>query len=104
MTFSRVDNCFPLFPLIALYFLISLLQKQGFSNLLGRTPHKRTSIQDGVQLIVNWSKVFTFPDPVNQIIVTTLLLDNRPRLLGQNADLLVTLLSDAKVKRIFILD
>lgn len=104
MTFSRVDYCFPLFPLIALYFLIPLLQKQGFSNLLGCTPHKRTSIQDGVQLIVNWSKVFTFPDPVNQIIVTTLLLDNRPRLLGQNADLLVTLLSDAKVKRIIILD
>ena len=104
MTFSRVDYCFPLFPLIALYFSIPLLQKQGFPNLLGCTPHKRTSIQDGVQLNVNWSKVFTFPDPVNQIIVTTLLLDNRPRLLGQNADLLVTLLSDAKVKRIFILD
>ena len=81
MTFSRVDYCFPLFPLIALYFSIPLLQKQGFPNLLGCTPHKRTSIQDGVQLIVNWSKVFTFPDPVNQIIVTTLLLDNRPRLL-----------------------
>jgi len=49
---------------------------------------------------VNWSKVFTVLDPFNQIIITALLFDNRARLLGQNADLLVTILSDEKLKNV----
>lgn len=49
---------------------------------------------------MNWNKVFTVLDSFNQIIITALLLDNRPRLLGQNADLLVTILSDEKLKNV----
>lgn len=78
-----------------------LERSQSLGNVLGNellrllwsSSNKGAWVQEGVQLTPDWLEVLGVSDSLDQVVVTTLLLDNSRSLVGQHSDLLVTVLS-----------
>jgi hypothetical protein len=62
-------------------------------HLLWRAAHKRLGVQQRVELVPDGLEVFVLPDPLNEVVLATLLLDHCSRLVREHTNLLVALLS-----------
>jgi hypothetical protein len=72
----------------------------GLNPLLGELVHllwcaadERLGVQQRVELVPDWLEVFVLPDPLDEVILATLLLDHCSRLVREHTNLLVALLS-----------